>query len=71
MSGRFCDAEWDGEPSLNPPFVVIDHGETASVVDGEVRNMTFAFRAKGFVNELCAVLNENSERLAVAWEGDM
>lgn len=65
------DHGWLDDPCLAPPFSVLDHGDSASIVDGEGRTFMFEHRAKPFVKELCAVLNENSGRLVKAWERSM
>ena len=70
MLASFCEADWKDDPCLAPPFAVLDYGKSATIVDQEGRTLMFEHRAKGFVKELCAVLNENSERLAKAWKRD-
>lgn len=60
--------DWTDDPCLAPPFAVLDFGESAEIVDSEGRTFMLGHRAKGFVNELCKVLNENSERLVKAWK---
>jgi len=59
---------WKDDPCLAPPFAVLDYGESATIVDREGRTFMFEQRAKCFVEELCRVLNENSERLVKAWK---
>ena len=63
--------DWTHDPCLAPPFAVLDYGPSASIVDAEGREIVFERRAKRFVKELCAVINENSERLVNAWKADM
>lgn len=60
--------DWKNDPCLAPPFAVLDYGESSSIVDREGRMFMFEQRAKCFVEELCRVLNENSERLVKAWK---
>ena len=60
-------AAWADDPCLAPPFAVLDYGESSAIVDREGRTFMFEQRAKCFVEELCRVLNENSERLVKAW----
>ena len=60
--------DWKDDPCLAPPFAVLDYGESSVIVDREGRTFMFEQRAKCFVDELCKVLNENSERLVKAWE---
>ena len=60
--------DWKDDPCLAPPFAVLDYGESSSIVDREGRTFMFEQRAKCFVEELCKVLNENSERLVKAWK---
>ena len=59
---------WKDDPCLAPPFAVLDYGESYSIVDQEGRTFIFDQRAKCFVEELCKVLNESSERLVNAWK---
>ena len=61
------DTDWFDDPCLAPPFAVLDYGESATIVDAEGRTFMFEHRAKGFVEELCKVLNENAERLVKSW----
>ena len=60
--------DWKDDPCLAPPFAVLDYGESSAIVDREGRTFMFEHRAKCFVEELCRVLNENSERLVKAWK---
>ena len=60
--------DWKEDPFLEPPFAVLDYGESSAIVDQEGRTFMFEQRAKCFVDELCKVLNENSERLVEAWK---
>ena len=60
--------DWKDDPCLAPPFAVLDYGESSTIVDREGRTFMFEQRAKCFVEELCKVLNENSERLVKAWK---
>ena len=62
------DTDWFDDPCLAPPFAVLDYGESATIVDREGRTFMFEHRAKGFVEELCKVLNENAERLVKSWQ---
>ena len=60
--------DWKDDPGLAPPFTVLEFGGSAAIVDQEGRTFLFEHRAKKFVEELCKVLNENSERLVKAWK---
>ena len=60
--------DWKDDPCLAPPFAVLDYGDRSSIIDREGRTFMFEQRAKCFVEELCRVLNENSERLVEAWK---
>lgn len=60
--------DWKEDPCLEPPFAVLDYGESSTIVDKEGRTFMLEQRAKFFVEELCRVLNENSERLVKAWK---
>lgn len=60
--------DWTDDPCLAPPFAVLDYGDRSSIIDREGRTFMFEHRAKGFVEELCKVLNENAERLVNAWK---
>ena len=60
--------DWKDDPCLEPPFAVLDYGESSAIVDREARTFMFEQRAKCFVEELCKVLNENSERLVNSWK---
>lgn len=60
--------DWKDDPCLAPPFAVLDYGDRSSIIDREGRTFMFEQRAKCFVEELCRVLNENSERLVKAWK---
>ena len=60
--------EWADDPCLAPPFALLDYGESYAIVDQEGRTFMFEHRARPFMEELCKVLNENSERLVKAWK---
>ena len=62
------DDECTDDPCLAPPFAVLDHGDRSSIIDCEGRTFMFEHGAQVFVEELCIVLNENSERLVKAWQ---
>ena len=66
MQADYGDLE--DEPCLTPPFRVLDYGRLATIVDGEGRELMTEYSCKGFVREMCSVLNENSERLVEAWK---
>lgn len=69
MSGRKSD--WTDDPEPDPPFVVLDYGASATIVDREGRVFDLVeHRQKAFVNELASILNENAARLVDAWRLD-
>ena len=69
MSGRKFD--WTDDPEPTPPFVVLDYGASATIVDREGRVFDLIeHRQKTFVHELAAILNENAARLVKAWRAD-
>ena len=69
MSGRKSD--WTDDPEPTPPFVVLDYGASATIVDSEGRVFDLIeHRQKTFVHELAAILNENAARLVKAWRAD-
>ena len=69
MSGRKYD--WKDDPEPTPPFVVLDYGASATIVDREGRVFDLIeHRQKTFVHELVAILNENAARLVNAWRND-
>ena len=69
MSSRKSD--WTDDPEPTPPFVVLDYGASATIVDREGRVLDLIeHRQKTFVHELAAILNENAARLVKAWRAD-
>ena len=69
MSGRKSD--WTDDPEPTPPFVVLDYGASATIVDREGRVFDLIeHRQKTFVHELADILNENAARLVKAWRAD-
>ena len=69
MSGRKYD--WTDDPEPTPPFVVLDYGASATIVDREGRVFELIeHRQKTFVKELVAIMNENAARLVNAWRAD-
>lgn len=60
-------SDWRDDPCLTPPFTVWDHGESATITDGEGRVLIWETRAKEYARELAEVMNENKERLVDAW----
>ena len=68
--------DWTDSPTLKAPFAVFHYGnefvgEWFTVLDGEGRHITHDFHAEKFMNELCAVMNENANRLVNAWKCDV
>ena len=62
---------WTDDPELTPPFVVLDYGTSATIVDRQGRVFDLIeHRQKTFVHELAAILNENAARLVNAWCAD-
>ena len=69
MSSRKSD--WTDDPEPTPPFLVLDYGASATIVDRDGRVFDLiAHRQKTFVQELAAILNENAARLVKAWRAD-
>ena len=64
-------SDWTDDPEPTPPFVVLDYGASATIVDreGHVFDL-IEHRQKTFVHELAAILNENAVRLVKAWRAD-
>ena len=64
-------SDWKDDPELTPPFVVLDYGTSATIVDRQGRVFDLIeHRQKTFVHELAAILNENAARLVNAWRAD-
>ena len=58
-----------GFPVLSPPFHAIDCGEFGEgICDGYGRTLLLENRNRTFVEELCMIMNENSQRLVEAWK---
>ena len=65
----YCElSDWRDDPCLKPPFGVLDHGESATILDAEGRVLIWETRAKEYVRELASVMNENAERLVQSWQ---
>lgn len=68
--------DWTDSPALKAPFAVFNYGndfegDWFAVLDCKGRHITHDFHAEKFMNELCAVMNENSDRLVKAWKQDV
>ncbi len=67
MPEQIIDDDWFD--NLEPPFHTLDCGEFGKCIsDNYGRTLMFEHRNEAFVEELCKVMNENSERLVGAWK---